>query len=218
MRSFRNNVKFVSHLLTSGCCEFSLIIYFIFNGLSYTSKYSLFLTECVSTVEGLILNGYTLRRQIKNDFKNTVPTLTDSDLVYNHVNQELAKKGGPSTQNYTQRQNVGVQLQQVELMQELNCLVYNQKFKYLVQKKQDYFRKKWHRASADIQSTHILLLYSDCQYMGIIWYGPLGSTAPSQMAHLRHPIFQLCSCVTFSFSGLSEQLTTNKAFCYFCLQ
>ena len=93
--------------------------------------------------------------------------------------------------------------------------MYNQKFKYLVQKKQNYFRKKWHRA--DIQSTHILLLYSDCQYVGATWNGPLGSTAPSQMAHLRHPIFQLCYCVTFSFSGLSEQLTTNKASYYFCL-
>lgn len=88
-------MSFVSHLLISGCCEFSLIIYYIFNGLSYTSKYFFFLTECVSTVEGLILNGYTLRRQIKNDFKNTV--LTDSDLGYNHVNQEPVKKGGPST-------------------------------------------------------------------------------------------------------------------------
>lgn len=90
-------MSFVSHLLISGCCEFSLIIYYIFNGLSYTSKYFFFLTECVSTVEGLILNGYTLRRQIKNDFKNTVPTLTDSGLGYNHVNQEPVKKGGPST-------------------------------------------------------------------------------------------------------------------------
>ena len=61
MRNFRNNINFVSHLLISGCCEFSLIVLFLLV-LSCTSKYFFFFTECVSTIEGLILNGNTLRR------------------------------------------------------------------------------------------------------------------------------------------------------------
>lgn len=48
--------------------------------------------------------------------KTQDPQLTDSDLGSNHVSQEPTKRGGPSTENYTQRQNAQVKLQQVELI------------------------------------------------------------------------------------------------------